>query len=69
VSIKNRCLLGMSMTKRRPVAVVQKCAAGDVCCASFPAGCTCRAENNFAPISEVPVTPAGGCYSVMPGRR
>jgi hypothetical protein len=49
VSIRNRCLMDLSVMKRRPVAVVQTFAAADVCCVSFPAGCRCRAGNSFAP--------------------
>jgi hypothetical protein len=49
MSISNRCFVDLSVMKRRPVAVMQTFAAGDVCRVSFPTGCTCRAGNSFAP--------------------
>jgi hypothetical protein len=49
VSFRNCCLVDLSVMKRRPVAVVQTCAATDVCWVSFPADCRCRAGNRFAP--------------------
>jgi hypothetical protein len=35
------------MMKRRPLVGVQACAAADVCCASFPWICMCKAGNTF----------------------
>jgi hypothetical protein len=49
VSIRNRCLVDLSVMKRRPVTVAQTCAAADVFCVNFAAGCKCRAGNSFAP--------------------
>jgi hypothetical protein len=46
VSLRNRCLLGLSVMKVRLVAVVQTCAAADVCRASCFACWMCRAGSN-----------------------
>jgi hypothetical protein len=59
VSIRNLCLLGLSVT------VVQTCAAADVCCTGFPVDCRCRARNILRPVSEASVVLAAGCCSVM----
>jgi hypothetical protein len=49
VFIRNHCLLDLSVMKRRPVAVVQTCAAADVCCAISLASCRCMAGYNSVP--------------------
>jgi hypothetical protein len=36
MSIRNGSLLALSVTKRRPVAVVQTCATADICRVSWP---------------------------------
>jgi hypothetical protein len=45
----NCSLLVSSVKKMRPVTVVPTWAAADVCCASFPSGCSYMAGYNFAP--------------------
>jgi hypothetical protein len=49
VSTRNRRLLILSVTKRRPLDGVQTCAAVDACCVSFPAGGRRRAAYTFVP--------------------
>jgi hypothetical protein len=46
VSLRNRRLLGLSVMKVRPVAVVMSGAVVDVSCVRFPYSRRCRSESN-----------------------
>jgi hypothetical protein len=51
------------------VDVVQTFAAADVCCASFPAGCRCRAASNCMSGLQSDCDTIRGCSSALPGGR